>query len=58
MKDRAHQALVKLALEPAWESKFEAHSYGFRERHAPVMMLSRRSTSSSITRPSMSWMPT
>jgi RNA-directed DNA polymerase len=30
MKDRAHQALVKLALEPAWESKFEANSYGFR----------------------------
>ena len=30
MKNRAHQALVKLALEPAWESKFEANSYGFR----------------------------
>jgi RNA-directed DNA polymerase len=28
--DRAHQALVKLALEPQWESRFEAHSYGFR----------------------------
>jgi RNA-directed DNA polymerase len=24
------QALVKLALEPEWESRFEAHSYGFR----------------------------
>ena len=24
------QALVKLALEPAWESRFEANSYGFR----------------------------
>jgi len=28
--DRAHQALVKQALEPQWESRFEAHSYGFR----------------------------
>lgn len=30
MIDRAHQALVKLALEPQWEAKFEPHSYGFR----------------------------
>src|SRR6266700_752282 len=30
MLDRGHQALVKLALEPEWESKFEANSYGFR----------------------------
>ena len=30
MRDRGHQALVKLALEPVWESKFEANSYGFR----------------------------
>jgi RNA-directed DNA polymerase len=29
-KDRVMQALVKLALEPEWESRFEAHSYGFR----------------------------
>jgi RNA-directed DNA polymerase len=28
--DRAMQALVKLALEPEWEAKFEPHSYGFR----------------------------
>ncbi|MCA1992663.1 MAG: group II intron reverse transcriptase/maturase [Coleofasciculus sp. S288] len=28
--DRALQALVKLALEPEWESKFEPNSYGFR----------------------------
>jgi RNA-directed DNA polymerase len=28
--ERAQQALVKLALEPAWEAKFEANSYGFR----------------------------
>jgi RNA-directed DNA polymerase len=30
MRDRAKQALVKLTLEPEWEAKFEANSYGFR----------------------------
>jgi RNA-directed DNA polymerase len=30
MLDRAHQCLVKLALEPQWEARFEANSYGFR----------------------------
>ena len=30
MYDRALQALVKLALEPEWESRFEPNSYGFR----------------------------
>jgi RNA-directed DNA polymerase len=30
MRDRALQALVKSALEPEWEAKFEPHSYGFR----------------------------
>lgn len=30
MKDRAAQALVKLALEPEWEARFETNSYGFR----------------------------
>src|SRR5713101_1416718 len=30
MIDRCKQALVKLALEPEWEMKFELHSYGFR----------------------------
>ncbi len=30
MRDRAHQALVKLGLEPYWEARFEAESYGFR----------------------------
>jgi RNA-directed DNA polymerase len=29
-KDRVMQALVKMALEPEWESRFEANSYGFR----------------------------
>ncbi|HEY9767877.1 MAG TPA: group II intron reverse transcriptase/maturase [Coleofasciculaceae cyanobacterium] len=30
MKDRALQALVKAALEPEWEARFESNSYGFR----------------------------
>src|SRR4028118_1161681 len=30
MKDRALQALVKLALEPEWEARFEPNSHGFR----------------------------
>jgi RNA-directed DNA polymerase len=28
--DRAHQALVKQVMEPAWEAQFEPNSYGFR----------------------------
>ena len=30
IRDRAKQMLVKMALEPAWEAKFERNSYGFR----------------------------
>lgn len=30
MHDRAAQALIKAALEPEWEAKFEANSFGFR----------------------------
>ncbi len=30
IEDRATQALVKMAMEPEWESKFENNSYGFR----------------------------
>jgi RNA-directed DNA polymerase len=30
MLDRSHQYLAKLALEPEWEARFEANSYGFR----------------------------
>jgi RNA-directed DNA polymerase len=30
VKDRVMQAIVKFALEPEWESRFEANSYGFR----------------------------
>jgi len=30
VKDRAKQALAKMALEPEWEARFEPNSYGFR----------------------------
>ena len=30
LRDRASQALAKLALEPEWEARFEPNSYGFR----------------------------
>jgi RNA-directed DNA polymerase len=30
MRERAMQTLVKQALEPEWEAKFEPNSYGFR----------------------------
>lgn len=30
MRDRAEQALAKLAMEPEWEARFEPNSYGFR----------------------------
>jgi len=30
VKDRVMQAIVKLALEPEWECRFEANSFGFR----------------------------
>jgi RNA-directed DNA polymerase len=30
MRDRAAQALIKLAMEPQWDAMFEPNSYGFR----------------------------
>jgi len=30
VRDRVMEAIVKVALEPEWEAKFEANSYGFR----------------------------
>lgn len=30
ISERVAQAIVKNALEPSWEARFEAHSYGFR----------------------------
>jgi RNA-directed DNA polymerase len=35
MFQRALQALIKLALEPEWEAKFEPNSYGFRPGRSP-----------------------
>ena len=35
MLDRAYQTLVKLALEPEWEARFEPNSYGFRPGRSP-----------------------
>jgi len=35
MRNRAEQALVKLALEPEWEARFEPNSYGFRPGRCP-----------------------
>lgn len=35
MRDRAKQALAKLALEPQWEALFEPNSYGFRPGRSP-----------------------
>jgi RNA-directed DNA polymerase len=35
MRDRAEQALVKLAVEPEWEARFEPNSYGFRPGRCP-----------------------
>ncbi len=34
MMTRASQTLVKLILEPEWEAKFEANSYGFRPKRS------------------------
>lgn len=36
MRDRAMQALYKLALEPIAETKADRHSYGFRPERAPA----------------------
>jgi len=33
--DRAYQTLIKLALEPEWEARFEPNSYGFRPGRSP-----------------------
>lgn len=32
IKDRVYQNIVKMALEPQWEARFEATSYGFRPK--------------------------
>lgn len=34
INDRAKQALMKMALEPEWEARFEPNSYGFRPQRS------------------------
>ncbi len=34
IRDRAMQCIVKMALEPEWEARFEPHSFGFRPRRS------------------------
>ncbi|AMW30226.1 group II intron reverse transcriptase [Arthrospira platensis] len=41
IQDRARQALVKSALEPEWESRFEGTSYGFRPGRSAQDAISR-----------------
>jgi RNA-directed DNA polymerase len=44
IRDRALQAMVKNALEPAWEARFESTSYGFRPGrscHDAIAMIHR-----------------
>ncbi|AMW28309.1 MULTISPECIES: reverse transcriptase N-terminal domain-containing protein [Arthrospira] len=41
IQDRAKQALVKSALEPEWESRFEGTSYGFRPGRSAHDAISR-----------------
>ncbi|MDT9288303.1 MAG: reverse transcriptase/maturase family protein [Limnospira sp. PMC 1281.21] len=41
IQDRARQALVKSALEPEWESRFESTSYGFRPGRSAHDAISR-----------------
>jgi RNA-directed DNA polymerase len=36
IEDRAKQALVKFALEPEWEARFENNSYGFRPGRSAI----------------------
>ncbi len=36
VKDRVMQAIVKAALEPEWEARFDANSYGFRPGRCPM----------------------
>ena len=37
IKDRVYQNIVRNALEPQWEARFEAISYGFRLSEVPMM---------------------
>jgi hypothetical protein len=37
LMDRCHQGRVRIALEPEWEARFEARSYGFHPGEAAPM---------------------
>ena len=54
--DRALQTLVRFALEPEWEAKFEPNSYGFRPGRS-CRMQSWRSISASTNSRNTSWTP-
>ena len=54
--NRPAQMLLKLALEPEWEAKFEPNSYGFRPGRSCHDRLTP-SISASTRNPSMCWMP-
>ncbi|WP_375341415.1 reverse transcriptase N-terminal domain-containing protein, partial [Lyngbya sp. CCY1209] len=41
IRDRAKQALVKMAMEPYWEPKFEGTSYGFRPGRSTLDAIGR-----------------
>ncbi|MFI5774662.1 group II intron reverse transcriptase/maturase [Streptomyces sp. NPDC051658] len=54
IRDRVHQARVKNALEPEWEARFEAGSYGFRPGrscHDAVERIFRITSSRQARRP-------
>jgi RNA-directed DNA polymerase len=54
--DRALQALVKLALEPEWEAKFEPNSYGFRPGRSCHDAIEAIFSSTEKAKQNMCWM--
>ena len=57
--DRCLQAMVKNALEPAWEAKFEGRSYGFRPGRSATMPSAKSTFWLDQTRPRNGfWTPT
>jgi hypothetical protein len=59
MRDRALQAMVKNALEPEWEARFEEQAMGFAQVEAPTMRQARSSYTPTEHKPDGGyWMPT
>ncbi len=62
MANRALQALVKLALEPQWEARFEPNSYGFRPGRSThdaleaIPLLAKLATFPTLRRVMKSWL--